>query len=72
MTFSEMFAGTNGLGFFITFAQETYRIPDMWAGIVMLGLVGYAVNIVFVAVEHRALSWHRGWRRSTREEGGLV
>jgi sulfonate transport system permease protein len=72
MTFSEMFAGTNGLGFFITFAQETYRIPDMWAGIVMLGLVGYAVNLVFLAVEHRALGWHRGWRRSTREEGGLA
>jgi sulfonate transport system permease protein len=72
MTFSEMFAGTNGLGFFITFAQETYRIPDMWAGIVMLGLVGYAVNLVFLAVEHRALRWHRGWRRSTREEGGLA
>jgi sulfonate transport system permease protein len=72
MTFSEMFAGTNGLGFFITFAQETYRIPDMWAGIVMLGLVGYAVNILFVALEHRALGWHRGWRRSTREEGGIA
>jgi ABC-type nitrate/sulfonate/bicarbonate transport system permease component len=72
MTFSEMFAGTNGLGFFITFAQETYRIPDMWAGIVMLGLVGYAVNLVFVVVEHRALRWHRGWRRSTREEGRLA
>ena len=45
MAFSEMFAGNNGLGFFIVFAQETYRIPDMWAGIVMLGIVGYAVNL---------------------------
>jgi sulfonate transport system permease protein len=72
MTFSEMFASTNGLGFFIVFAQETYRIPDMWSGIIILGLVGYSVNLVFVAVEHRALAWHRGWRASTRDEGGLA
>jgi ABC-type nitrate/sulfonate/bicarbonate transport system permease component len=64
-----MFAGTNGLGFFILFAQETYRIPDMWSGIVMLGLVGYAVNVLFLLVERRALRWHRGWRATAREAG---
>jgi sulfonate transport system permease protein len=69
LAFSEMFAGTNGLGFFILFAQETYRIPDMWSGIVMLGLVGYAVNVLFLLVERRALRWHRGWRATAREAG---
>jgi ABC-type nitrate/sulfonate/bicarbonate transport system permease component len=67
MAFSEMFAGTNGLGFFIVFAQETYRIPDMWAGIVMLGIVGYAVNLCFLAFERRILRWHRGWRATAQE-----
>ncbi len=70
MAFSEMFASTNGLGFFILFAQETYRIPDMWSGIVMLGLVGYAVNVVFLLVERRTLRWHRGWRATARDAGG--
>jgi ABC-type nitrate/sulfonate/bicarbonate transport system permease component len=70
MAFSEMFASTNGLGFFILFAQETYRIPDMWSGIIMLGIVGYAVNVVFMLVEHRALRWHRGWRATARDTGG--
>jgi ABC-type nitrate/sulfonate/bicarbonate transport system permease component len=70
MAFSEMFASTNGLGFFILFAQETYRIPDMWSGIVMLGLVGYAVNLGFLLVERRALRWHRGWRATARDAGG--
>jgi ABC-type nitrate/sulfonate/bicarbonate transport system permease component len=68
MAFSEMFAGTNGLGFFIVFAQETYRIPDMWAGIVMLGIVGYAVNLCFLAFERRILRWHRGWRATAGEK----
>jgi ABC-type nitrate/sulfonate/bicarbonate transport system permease component len=72
MAFSEMFASTNGLGFFILFAQETYRIPDMWSGIVMLGLVGYAVNLAFLLVERRALRWHRGWRATARDAGGAA
>jgi sulfonate transport system permease protein len=69
MAFSEMFAGTNGLGFFILFSQETYRIPDMWSGIVMLGIVGYAVNVLFLLVERRTLRWHRGWRATARDAG---
>jgi ABC-type nitrate/sulfonate/bicarbonate transport system permease component len=63
MAFSEMSAGTNGLGFFIRFTEETYRITEMWAGIVLLGLLGYLVNLGFLAVERRVLRWHRGWRK---------
>ena len=72
MAFSEMTGGTNGLGFFILFAQDTYRIPEMWSGIVLLGLVGYAVNLCFVLVERWVLRWHRGWRAMTESGGGVV
>jgi sulfonate transport system permease protein len=64
MAFGEMVSGTSGLGFFILFAQNTFRVVDMWSGIVLLGLLGYVVNSIFVAVERRALAWHRGWRAS--------
>lgn len=64
MAFSEMFAGTDGLGFVIIFAQATYRVNEMYAGIFMLGLIGYGVNLIFLAIERRALRWHRGWRAS--------
>jgi ABC-type nitrate/sulfonate/bicarbonate transport system permease component len=67
MAFSEMFAGTNGVGFFIYFAQQTFRIPDMWTGIVLLGILGYIVNLCFVMIEARVLRWHRGWRATARE-----
>ena len=70
MAFSEMFAGTNGVGFFILFAQDTYRIPEMWSGIILLGGIGYLVNLVFLLFERRIMRWHRGWRATAREAGG--
>jgi len=70
MAFSEMVAGTNGVGFFIYFTQQTFRIPEMWTGIVLLGLIGYGVNLLFVLAERRMLRWHRGWRATARETGG--
>jgi ABC-type nitrate/sulfonate/bicarbonate transport system permease component len=70
MAFSEMFAGTDGLGFFIIFAQATYRTSEMYAGVFMLGLLGYAVNLIFVTTERRILRWHRGWRASELETHG--
>jgi ABC-type nitrate/sulfonate/bicarbonate transport system permease component len=71
MAFSEMFAGTNGVGFFILFAQDTYRIPEMWSGIILLGAIGYLVNLVFLLFERRIMRWHRGWRATARDAGGV-
>lgn len=64
MAFAEMFAGTDGLGFMIIFSQATYRVNEMYAGVFMLGLIGYGVNLVFLATERKVLRWHRGWRAS--------
>jgi len=70
LVFSEMLAGTDGLGFFILYSQETYQIPAMWSGIIMLGLLGYVVNLIFVVAERRIMRWHRGWRATARDAGG--
>ena len=69
MALSEMFAGTIGIGFFIYFTQQTFRIPEMWTGIVLLGILGYTVNLLFILVERRVLRWHRGWRATARDAG---
>jgi sulfonate transport system permease protein len=71
MAFGEMVAGTNGVGFFVLFTQNTFRITEMWTGIILLGLIGYAVNVCFVLVERRVLRWHRGWRASALDAGRL-
>jgi ABC-type nitrate/sulfonate/bicarbonate transport system permease component len=62
MVVSEMVASTNGVGYFVVQSQRSFAIPEMWSGIIMLGLLGYGLNLVFGLVEHRILRWHRGAR----------
>jgi ABC-type nitrate/sulfonate/bicarbonate transport system permease component len=59
MVLSEMFAATNGIGFLLLQGQRSFRIPDMWANVVMLGLIGVVLNSVFLLIERRVLTWHR-------------
>lgn len=68
MVLSEMTSATNGLGYFVIQAQQTFAVTDMWAGIILIGLIGYGANMVFLAMERRALRWHRGWRASVTGE----
>ncbi|WP_200847099.1 ABC transporter permease [Microbacterium sp. 18062] len=62
MVISEMVGATNGVGFFIVQAQRTFAIPDMWSGIILLGILGYLLNLVFTVIERRMLAWHHGAR----------
>lgn len=55
---SEMFASVNGIGHFIVNAQRTFAITDMWAGTLLLGLIGYMTNTAFRGFEHAVLRWH--------------
>ncbi|WP_437033344.1 ABC transporter permease [Streptomyces sp. enrichment culture] len=66
MVISEMFAASNGLGFAVVQFQRGFAIPEMWSGILLLGLLGVLLAVVFRAVERRALSWYHGLRRSRR------
>jgi ABC-type nitrate/sulfonate/bicarbonate transport system permease component len=64
MVISEMVASTNGIGYFVLQSQRTFAIPEMWSGIVLLGILGYVLNLLFLIVERRVLRWHRGARAS--------
>ncbi|MFF3348421.1 ABC transporter permease [Streptomyces sp. NPDC002779] len=66
MVISEMFAASNGLGFTIVQFQRSFAIPDMWTGILVLGLLGFLLSVVFQLVERRVLGWYHGLRASTR------
>lgn len=63
MVVSEMIAAEEGIGYFILEAQTVFAITTMWTGILVLALVGTALNYAFVGVEHRLLAWHHGSRR---------
>jgi ABC-type nitrate/sulfonate/bicarbonate transport system permease component len=64
MVISEMVASTNGIGYFVLQSQRGFDMPEMWSGILLLGILGYLLNAVFVLVERRVLRWHRGARAS--------
>ena len=55
----EMIAGSSGLGFLILDYERSFRYPPMYAGIVLLGLIGFLLNAVVVSVERRWLAWTR-------------
>jgi len=66
MVISEMFASSNGLGYTIIEFQRSFAIPEMWSGILLLGLIGFALSVLFRAVENRVLAWYHGLRRAQR------
>ncbi|MEN3307067.1 MAG: hypothetical protein V7603_3269 [Micromonosporaceae bacterium] len=66
MVISEMFASSNGLGFAIVQFQRSFDIPEMWAGILVLGLLGVVLSALFRLVERRVLRWYTGQRAVSR------
>ncbi|TDD85619.1 ABC transporter permease subunit [Actinomadura darangshiensis] len=68
MVVSELMGGaTNGIGYTLLLEpQRTYDIPAMWAGIVVLGLLGLALNTALLAVERRVLAPHGRTQRNHR------
>ncbi|MEV7061289.1 ABC transporter permease subunit [Streptomyces collinus] len=66
MVISEMFAASNGLGFTVVQFQRGFAIPDMWTGILLLGLLGFLLSVLFGLAERRVLGWYHGLRESGR------
>jgi NitT/TauT family transport system permease protein len=61
VTVTEMLGSYKGLGFFIMETYSAYQIPQMYSGIIVIGVVGYALNRLFLVVEERFMAWHKGW-----------
>ena len=66
MVISELFGSTNGLGFSIVQFQRSFAIAPMWTGIILLGLIGVVLSLLFEFFERHALRWYLGLRRSQR------
>lgn len=68
MVISEMIASTSGIGYILSFSQQSFLLTDMWAAIVLLSVLGFTLNLIFSQVERRVLRWHAGARqRSARD-----
>jgi ABC-type nitrate/sulfonate/bicarbonate transport system permease component len=64
MVLSEYFSSTSGVGYVLLISKNTFEFTPMWAAIVLIGVLGYLLNVVFLLAERRLLAWHRGWRAS--------
>jgi sulfonate transport system permease protein len=62
MVLSEYFSSTSGVGYVLLISKNTFDFGPMWAAILLIGVLGYQLNVVFLLFERRLLAWHRGWR----------
>jgi NitT/TauT family transport system permease protein len=55
---AEMFIGTEqGLGKRIIDAQQVLNVKDMYASILITGMLGYVLNVLFLVIEKRFVHW---------------
>jgi ABC-type nitrate/sulfonate/bicarbonate transport system permease component len=58
---SELVGGElNGLGYYLIVQQSEFDFPELYAGILFLGVLGFALNRLFLLAERRLLAWHYG------------
>jgi NitT/TauT family transport system permease protein len=54
---AEMVGAKAGLGYFVNSAEFNFQIPEMYAGIVSLALLGLTVNLGLLRIESRFSAW---------------
>ena len=58
MVISELVGSTNGIGYQMISDQRDFAFTEMWAAIVLLGILGYVLNVLLLAVQNRVIGWH--------------
>lgn len=58
MVVTELVAATSGIGYVTLQAQQTFQVSQMWAGMLLLGILGVLFNGAFVLIERRLLRWY--------------
>lgn len=72
MVISEFFGADAGLGFYITNASNAFDSKRMWAGTLLVGVLGYILSALFLAGERRILSWYFQDARHGRGAGNAA
>lgn len=64
VTIASEFLGSGfGIGAFTLIATDSFLILDAWTGVILMGLLGYAINILFDGVERISLRWYYGQKK---------
>jgi NitT/TauT family transport system permease protein len=62
---AEVVVGVGGVGSYMERQRIAYQLPELYAAVVLVGLIGYFMNLGLRAVQRRALFWS-GEERSAR------
>ena len=65
MVVSEMFGASSGLGYLILQSQRLYALTSMYAGVIILAVIGLLLTAIFSAAEKRAMFWFDGMKGRT-------
>ncbi|MGH7873373.1 MAG: ABC transporter permease [Candidatus Binatia bacterium] len=60
VTTAEMIIGSKGMGFFILDEERAMNSSNMYAGILLVAVLGYVLNAIFLVIEARMMKWHHG------------
>ena len=52
MVVAEYFSSTSGVGYVLLISKNTFQLVPMWAAIVLIGVIGYLLNLAYMMVEH--------------------
>jgi ABC-type nitrate/sulfonate/bicarbonate transport system permease component len=56
---SEMVGALNGIGRFILVMQRSFNIPEMYAGVFLVAIVGYGLNSLLRYLNAALIGWHK-------------
>jgi len=59
---SELAGASSGVGYRIVVSQSVYRIDQMMAGLVVLGLLGATIDFLIIVLSKRMTSWFRQYK----------
>lgn len=56
---AEMIGATAGLGYLVIYSQETFNVPDMYAAIVTLAILGVTLNFLLHKIASGFITWKK-------------
>lgn len=57
MVGSEFYGALHGIGVLILDSKNSLEIAEMWSGVILLGIIGYLVSVLYSAFEGWMLRW---------------
>jgi ABC-type nitrate/sulfonate/bicarbonate transport system permease component len=54
---AEFVTGTDGIGAYMQRQELAFNLPELYAAIVLVGVLGYSVNVVLRAAQRRVVFW---------------